>query len=446
MPTDELRQYVANLYQVKMDHVFELNILEICCPLDWSDQLEECKLEDVEKYAKHLYNKSGLDKVLDKILKTVLGEVISRCFKSAITTCQRLNTSLTNDVDIRLNGLKQVTEKLRKEIEDLDQDLEALDHIKTIQLEALKKISNTLENNLKSAFENTLNICNAQVTEIFSKNNKKWHDQDEEQQRNKQIENTEVIQTHIGVAAGATFGFTIVRNLIKYFRRDENEIEFSSEVDATAFRNNITKLVNDLSKQAYSTVEKEVNRICWEACRSFESQISEQMRNILQCARDRLQSTFNLQQIVPIKIDLKLNEIHLNDNDVERMEPYYPTIFHRLIPITLTERKSTWIVSRSTIQEKCIEGLQANLKQIQTDIVENANREMKKSFQTLFNDLQSYLLKYQKYAELCLNDKKLTEENQKEFISALEALKGRLLKEEIEVNNFNQSIDWAKLN
>ncbi|CAF1218540.1 unnamed protein product [Adineta steineri] len=501
MPIDKLRQHVAELYSVNIDHVFELSgkyaliaqnfltdyrqhgnnidtrtsntvkdILEIYCPVDWSERLDDVELREVEMYASRLYNKSGLTKVLDKVLTTVLGEVISRCFKSAILTCQTLNANLKNDIDIRLNGLKQMAEGLRKEIDDLDQDLKALDNIKNIQLEAMKKISDRLENNLKSTFENTLNECNKQVMEIFNENNKKWYDKEKEQQRQNDVEKMEAGQVKVGFIAGGVAGvcvtqtmggdaaiglgaiggsilsLVIVQKLIAYFRKDQNEVEFASEADATTFKNGITELVNNLSKSAYATAEKEVNSICSAACHNFESQISDQMKNILQRAKDRLNSTFNIQQIVLTKIDLKLNQINLDVNDIGRIEPYYPTFFHRLSPITLPKtRDSTWILSRSTIQEKCEEGVKANLKQIQTDIVEHTNKEMKDNFQSLFNDLQAYLLKYQRYAEICLSDKRLTEENQATFISDLEKLRQRVLEKETEVNSFNQSVDWTKL-
>lgn len=501
MSIDKLRQHVANVYNVTIDRVFALSgkyaltaqnfladynknannidmktsntvtdVLELYCPIDWLDRLEDCKLKDVEDYAQRLYKKSELTNVLNSVLKTVLGQVVTRCFKSAIETCQRLSKNLTNDVDIRSNGLKQMAEILRKEIEDLKHDLKALENVKRMQLEDMKKVTDALENNLRSIFENTLNESDSKVKEIFNKNNKKWYDKEKEKQRQDQLERTESITTIGGVAAGGVLGlctahsmggddkiglgliggsvlaWAFVQKLISYFRPDENEVVFSDGRDAKLFMNVITESINELSKNAYTTVETEVNKVCSESCRNFYEQIGNEMKNILQRAMDRLNSTFNIQQIIPKKIDFKLNEINLDVNNIGRIEPYYPTFFHRLIPITLTEGSSTWILSRSTIQEKCIEGVKANLNKIQTDIVEHTNKEMKKSFQSLFDDLQAYLLKYQRYAEICLNDKKLTEENQATFISTLEGLRQRLTQKAIEVDIFTQSIDWKKLN
>lgn len=248
-----------------------------------------------------------------------------------------------------------------------------------------------------------------------------------------------------GAIFGALLGLTVFQQLMQFLRGTENEIQFNNKEDANKFISGITEMANELSKSMYTAVEKQVSDACHRSCRNFYFQISDRMMNILHRANDRLNSTFDVNQIIPNKIDLKLKEIHLDVDDIGRIQQYRSTILFGLIPIRPKESGSAWILSRSKLQEKCVESVKANLQRIQIDIVENTNNEMKQNFTSLFNDLQAYLIKYKGYAEICVCDKKLTEEKQAEFKSKLRELNKCLTKKAQDFDDFTKTIDWEKL-
>ncbi len=416
-----------------------------------------------------MYKNSGVSDVLDSVLKTVASQVVRRCIESAIEVCTRVSKNLITDVNIRLHGLKLMGDRLHQEIKDLNQDLIDLAEIEKGQLVAMKEISATLENELMRIFRNSLNECNLQVERIFHPDNEQWIDaaekirKKEEEQTESQIASGAILFTSItggyvmhsvrndgdfslGAIFGALFGWTVFQQVMKFLRGTENEIQFNSKEDANKFINGITEMANELSKSMYNAIEKQVSDACNKSCKNFYSLISERMMDILRRANDRLNSTFDVNQIIPNKIHLKLKEIHLDVDDIGRIQQYCPTSLFQLVSIKPKESGSTWILSRSKLQEKCVESIKANLKRIQIDIVENTNNEMKQNFTSLFNDLQAYLIKYKGHAERCVSDKKLTEEKQAEFESKLQELNECLIDKAKDFEDFTEIIDWDKLN
>lgn len=499
MSKTDLQRHVAKTYRVQDHCVFELSgshaliaqryitdfrqqgqnivvgesstareVLEAYCPIDWEERQTDSNPNEVEQMARNLFKRSGISNILDKVVDTVLGQVIQRCVQSAINTCNENYDNLMMIIDLRLKGIQVAEQKLRQEINDLKQDLADLAAIQREELIKIPEITHALEEKLLSIFEEGSKTYEEGVQFIFNPTNKQWFDSAEIERQAR--ETTDHLAATVTVAAvtaptagyggfsiGGTFTAAVgviiglicahksAPLLVEYFRDNTNEVQYQNDQKAKEFIAGITDLVNNLSKSIHATVESKVITACNEACKKFTSRLSERTLNIIRRANQGLNKTFSIDLSSPKRLEARIEDTCVTLNDIAYEKERSASFINRLLTNEHNEGSKTWFLSRAKLQEKCENSLKENMKRIQNNIIERTINEMKQTFNSLFVDLKSHLEKYQNHAAWCVKDKSLTQENQATFIRQLNKLNGDLLIQKQQLDTFSKSIDWSRL-
>lgn len=95
--------------------------------IDWEEELEDATVEEIQKKAHRLWQKSGFDPFLKKVVKALMEHAAPRCIKSALNLSRSRLLELQDDVKLRSSAISQDAEKLQSEVRALEADLQRLE-------------------------------------------------------------------------------------------------------------------------------------------------------------------------------------------------------------------------------------------------------------------------------------------------------------------------------
>ena len=97
------------------------------------------------------------------------------------------------------------------------------------------------------------------------------------------------------------------------------------------------------------------------------------------------------------------------------------------------------------LKTQCSDIITDHMIRIQTGVIDATSKEMEINFTTKFGDLKKFLQRYETHVKACLEDRKLTKENQKRLEQNLQQMKINLTKKQQQVDDFEKNIDWKQL-
>lgn len=299
MDTDMVRQFVANNLQLvnidDTDRVFEISARQAFCSMDflresqqssdikaseaaqalaqeiwrvdWEEELEDATVEKLQRKAGRLWQESGFAPFLEKAINVIMEQVAPRCMESALNLCLVRLDSLCESVQARRSYIDSDAQKLKKAIDELNQELASLaDCRKRLEQEVgktKKQIDVTVNGNLERLKTNVI----------------------------------EKLDSLLISYAVDSFRNAIAR-VSKYFMNllngDTGEFEFENEEDAKSFATKIA----DFIKQV---IETELNSVCENTEKQTEILIQElssllerRTQPIIKRAQERLKKDFDV--------------------------------------------------------------------------------------------------------------------------------------------------------
>lgn len=315
------RAFTAANFIIEQQHKQELNITgnkavralaQEALGIDWEKDLEDITIEQLEKKAGRLWEKSGFDKFLEEAISALMLEAAPRSIISALTIARRRLSELNNDVQLRSSAVNQDARKIKSEIENLTNDLDVLQK-KSIELKSKLdsiKIDLNKKLNLKLKelnFKATQSIDYYFLSELAKRIAEAYPSNPIEkflrivEQIQLVILKTILASVRIPFLEGLEIIPESLAQLFKYevVLRNKNELEFRSKREAEDFAERLVveakQIVETILSQKLSEIEIEIiahNRELHQALR-------ENTAEVIQKARRRLNQDFTVHLELP---------------------------------------------------------------------------------------------------------------------------------------------------
>lgn len=362
--------------------------------IDWEEELEEATLEELEKKAQKLWQKSGFAPFLENAISALIAEAAPRCILSALNVARGRIIELQEDVQLRSQAINQDEEKLKLEVEALEADLQTLESCRN-RLQAVYQIKDKLDEDLNSILESIKKVAKVTIETYFN---------EEEYQRTEAMKKT-------GMEASNFLDW--IHKYVKSPVEVKGVIEFKTLREAEEFADIAISYPKGRADILLKSAKEQVSQQIEQARTQLTVVLERETQPIIERARDRLNETFNINLSLPTP-RLESTEINFDKPRVKR----HTRVLNGGVEEQVVTKKTWWywfglIPRKETIQIKKPEHREAyysvSLQEIVTEVNQLIEQIIKKIKQEInqyldedfhqrvdnfFNDLDTYLTNY----------------------------------------------------
>ena len=323
MDTETVRKFVANnlklVHDSDTDRVFEISARRAFCytnfvresqmlshikpsdldtanalaeevlGIDWENELETITVEKLQEKAIILWKKSGFAPFLEKAINAIMEQVAPLCMQSALNLCLVYLEGLCESVQSRRSYIDSDTQKLKKAINELNDELSNLEACRKSLDGEVAKTKKQIDVTIKGNLEKLKTDVREQLNRLL------W---------NYAIESVTNSVTNL------------VKNILP---SDTREVQFEKKEDANLF-------ANKLAESAKQIIKTELNRLCEDTGKQTEHLIKEladslhrQTQPIIERAQERLKKEFGVHFNTDL---LKIVDVYVKINNPKTESSY----------------------------------------------------------------------------------------------------------------------------
>lgn len=413
--------------------------------IDWEDDLENATIEELSKKAQRLWKKSGFDPFLEQAIKALVDRAAPRCMNSALTLIKSRLIELRDDMSLRNNAIPQKRQKLQREVEALESDLQSLENCRS-RLQQVDTTKVKLNQRLQEILEKLKKEARVSLENHFEQ---------QEFERGNPLEKFSMVVKNVGQKflnpslQIEPFFNTLppqIKSIVE-FKSQKEEFEFPTEDQAEQFKNSAMASAIERADTLLAGGRQKVNDEVEKARTDLTQLLNKETKPIVDRACERLKEEFN--------VNLSLPEFSLDNDGVKLVEPRVKastreidqgyeqkTIKKRsfwnwlwLIPYdeTITVQKppkkeNYYTVSLKDLIIEINRSIEAGIDTINQDINKYLDEDFKDWFDQYFDKLEDYLGNYKDSLQQAQADQNLTLEKQEELKANLESLLGEAKK------------------
>ena len=349
--------------------------------IDWEEELETIKVEELKRKANKLLKKSGFTPFLKKAIKALRKSAALKCISSALNRCHGLLRILKNDLNLRINIISQEAKKLEEKINVIALDLDYLESCFT-RLKSVDNIKNNLQTNLKKILNQLKKESLVNIEIYFD-------------EKNYDEANNEILPKFITDKLKNSSG-----------NKTSNIIEFSSENEA---RNFVIKAVSWSKTRAENCLQiacKRTANTIQQSQQELVEFLESETKNIREKAFSLLNKTFALELSFPPTPPIN-NQLSLGDFQVcsatrqvteYKTEKYRPWYFLWLIElkrkVTITKTESYYTVSLEELIKEINISTETSINKISQGISQYLDQEFQPRVDSYVAELDLYLSNY----------------------------------------------------
>ncbi|VXD15632.1 conserved hypothetical protein [Planktothrix serta PCC 8927] len=413
--------------------------------IDWEEDLEDATIEALSKKAQRLWKKSGFDPFLEQAIKALVDRAAPRCMDSALTLIKNHLVTLGDEMSLRKNAIPQKRQKLQREVEALESDLQSLENCRS-RLQQVDTTKVQLNQRLQEILEELKKVARVSLENYFEQ---------QEFERGNPLEKISMVVK--------TVGQNFLKTLLQIepfsnrlppqiksgveFKSQKEEFEFETEDQAEQFANLATAYARERADTLLAGGRQEINDEVDKARTGLTQFLEKETTPIIERACERLKEAFN--------VNLSLPKLSLDDDGVKLVEPRVKastreidqgyeqkTIKKRsfrhwlwLIPYDETirvkkpvKKENYYIVS---LKDQIIEinrSIEAGIDAMNQDINKYLDEDFKDWFDQYFDKLEDYLGNYKDTLKQAQADQNLNLEKQEKLKEDLESLLGEAKK------------------
>ena len=272
--------------------------------IDWDEELEDITVKIMAKKAGKLWRKSGFAPFIESAISALIANAAPKCLNNALSLSRNHLLSIRDDLNLRHNAIHQDTAKIQSEINSLENDLSYLESCRD-RLSAMADIKIQLQQSLQKILEQLKAEAVIDVESFFI---------GEEYQQADAIKKADIDARKLLLSNLGDFELfpKWVSNNIKagLEYKTSGTISFKTESEAESFTRKslfkAKKRLEQLILQTSQDIEVEIKQ----TRKELESCLVEETSNIVERAKNRLQTAFE------IKLDLPSPIIN-NDREIE---------------------------------------------------------------------------------------------------------------------------------
>lgn len=309
-----IRAFTATKFLLEVQQNPKIQLLEIkslsslaqeVLGIDWDEELEDITVKILVKKARKLWRKSGFAPFFSSAIATLMENAAPQCLSNALNLSRHHLLSIRDDLNLRYQAITQDTDKLQQEIEALESDLAYLESSRD-RLSSIADIKIKLQQNLQLLLGQLKEKAAFDVESFFV---------EEEYARANALEKADINARNLLLSNMGDFELLpkwVSDNLkagIEY--KTAGIVSFKTELEAEYFTQEaVTKAkqkLEELILQVSQDVETEVKQ----AREELERFLIEETAGIIERAKNRLQTAFEIELDLPSPIIAHQQEIQI---------------------------------------------------------------------------------------------------------------------------------------
>ncbi len=299
--------------------------------IDWDEELEDITVKIMAKKAGKLWRKSGFAPFIESAIATLIANAAPKCLSNALNLSRHHLLSIRDDLTLRNNAINQDTAKIQSEIESLESDLSYLESCRD-RLSTMADIKIKLQQSLQTILEQLKAEAVVDVENFFV---------GEEYQQADAIRKADINARNLLLSNLNDFELFpkwVSENLkagIEY--KTSGTISFKTESEAESFTQRLVAKAKKRLEELILKVSQDIELEIKQAREDLEKLLIEETGDIIERAKNRLQTAFEIELHLPSPI--------INDDREIQMEHKLVKTKSRLVDDGYEERlvrKRAW--------------------------------------------------------------------------------------------------------
>ncbi|CAF3561193.1 unnamed protein product [Rotaria socialis] len=381
----------------------------------WETLQETIKIEQLHKGAIDMWRKSGLDELLQTAVHGLMKGISSRVVQSAIGKCQCVDRELIENLKLYQMALSGNAEHLNHEIEELKEEMNLLEEIRSQKHISLEPILTALDCRLESIHAN--NLYSNRLDELESKS-QSLTDLVHRILKHKLQSGiiiggiTTTVYMIYGLLGAAFLGLPLVALGVDYLRTFNmpDSICFPAKSAGLTFLDDVEKLIYEECKKICIEIQERVETDSKQLSQNLYDSLFLKTSNIVKRAKNNLNIPFKMKQpVISKQLCIEFDPPSIETSILET---------NNSIGLTTCP----FFICRENLLKSCDELVKKNLKLIQREIKTWFHDSLEDSFSSYINDLEKYLSSYMVLVQSSFDDMNLSKSDQTKFLQNLQGL------------------------
>ncbi|MDJ0692189.1 MAG: dynamin family protein [Xenococcaceae cyanobacterium MO_188.B32] len=410
--------------------------------IDWEEELETIKVEELKRKANKLLKKSGFTPFLKKAIKALRKSAALKCISSALNRCHGLLRILKNDLNLRINIIFQEAKKIEEEITALTLDLEELESCCN-RLKEVDNIKSNLQVNLSELIEQLKEKSLITIGSNF----------DERDFEKASFVQKIEIRPRKSWFANLDEDNTLPKFITEKLKdgsgnKTSNIIEFPSQNEA---RNFIIKAVawakgrsEDYLQIACQNTGNIIQQSQQELIDFFKSETRDILEKIFHFSNKAFEVELSFSTNPQINERLSLGDFQIGSATRQVIEyqtkKYRPWYFLWLIELTkkipITKTESYYIVSLEELINEVNNSTETSINKISEEIPRYLDKEFQPQIERYLTELNAYFGKYRNSLIQAKQERELSLAEKNTWVEQLNALGSEAEQKLTETNNY----------
>ena len=274
--------------------------------IDWDEELDDINVKFMAQKALKLWKKSGFAPFADSAIADLITNAAPQCLTNALNLSRNHLLAIRDDLNLRNQAISQDTEKIQSEIQSLETDLGYLQSCRD-RLSSIAEIKIHLQQNLNHLLEQLKTEAAFNVQSFFA---------DEEYEQADVVKKADIQARNLLLSNIGDFQLfpqwvsDNIRAGIEF--KTSGTVSFKTELEAEFFTqeaiDRAKQRLQDLILKISEDIEVEVKQ----AREKIEKLLIEETKEIIERARERLQTNFEIQLQLPSPIISSEREINID--------------------------------------------------------------------------------------------------------------------------------------
>jgi hypothetical protein len=279
--------------------------------IDWDEELEDINIEILSKKAQKLWHKSGFAPFIDSAIAALMTNAAPQCLNNALNLSRNHLLAIKDDLNLRNNAISQDTAKIQSEIQALKTDLSYLESCRD-RLSSIADIKIKLQQNLEGLLAQLKTEAAVDVENFFA--GEEYEQADAIKKADIQARN--LLLSNLGDFE--LFPKWISDNLkagIEY--KTAGIVSFKTELEAEYFTQEAIARAKERLETLILKVSEDIEVEVKQARENIEHFLIEETKGIIERAKQRLQTAFEIELDLPSPIIKSEQEIQIEQQLVK---------------------------------------------------------------------------------------------------------------------------------
>jgi hypothetical protein len=279
--------------------------------IDWDEELDDINVEILSKKAHKLWHKSGFAPFIESAIAALMINAAPQCLSNALNLSRHHLLAIRDDLNLRNNAISQDTAKIQSEIKSLETDLSYLESCRD-RLSTIADIKIKLQQNLEVLLTQLKTEAAVNVENFFA--GEEYEQADVIKKADIQARN--LLLSNLGDFE--LFPKWVSDNIkagIEY--KTAGIVSFKTELEAEYFTQEAIARAKQRLETLILKVSEDIEVEIKQARENLEHFLIKETQGIIERAKQRLQTTFEIELNLPSPIIKSEQEIQIEQQLVK---------------------------------------------------------------------------------------------------------------------------------